>query len=141
MAYGPGQRDVTKLVPHVVLSQLEGCVPRLASGDRRADWTYVDDVADAFLACLGAPDVPGAVVEIGTGRAISVGEVATRLSALMGGAAPEIGALPDRTSEADVFADADAAARAIGWRATVDLDEGLRRTIDWYRDERGAGRI
>jgi nucleoside-diphosphate-sugar epimerase len=141
MAYGPGQRDVAKLVPHVILSQLAGRAPRLASGDRRADWIFVDDVADSLIACMKAPDVEGTVVEIGTGQGTSVGEVAERLTALTGGPAPDRGALPDRPNDQALIADAEETFRRIGWRAQIGLDEGLRRTVDWYRQERLAQRI
>jgi len=141
MAYGPGQRDVNKLVPHVILSQIEGRAPRLSSGGRRADWIFVDDVADAFIACMTAPPVESTVVEIGTGTGTSTGEIAARLTAITGGAPPEIGALPDRANDRDLVADAGDAAARIGWRAQVSLDEGLRRSVDWYRAERAAGRL
>jgi nucleoside-diphosphate-sugar epimerase len=141
MAYGAGQRDIAKLVPHVILSQLEGKAPRLASGSRRADWTYVEDVADAFIACMNVESVEGTVVEIGTGEGTSVGDIAERLAAITGGPRPEIGALADRSNDCDVVADADTTARLIGWRARVSLDEGLRRSVEWYRTERAAGRL
>jgi len=141
MAYGPGQRDVSKLVPHVILSQIEGRAPRLASGGRRADWIFVDDVADAFVACMTAPRLDDTVVEIGSGVGTSVGEVADRLTAIMGGPPAEKGALADRANDRDVVTDADATARRIGWRARISLDEGLRRSVDWYRAERAAGRL
>jgi UDP-glucose 4-epimerase len=141
MAYGPGQRDIAKLVPHVILSQLEGRAPRLASGGRRADWILVDDVVDAFIACMNVPDLEDPVVEIGTGLGTSVGEVATRITAITGGPPPEIGALPDRPNDRDVVANAADAARRIGWRAAVGLDDGLRRCVEWYRAERAAGRL
>lgn len=141
MAYGPGQRDIAKLVPHVILSQLEGRAPRLASGDRRADWVYVDDVADALIACMEAPRLEDGIVDVGTGVGTSVGEIAERLTRITGGPAPERGALPDRAQDRTVLADASETARRIGWRATCDLDTGLRRTVAWYRQERAAGRL
>jgi UDP-glucose 4-epimerase len=141
MAYGPGQRDTAKLVPHVILSQLASRAPKLASGERRADWVYVDDVADALIACMQGPVLEQSVVDVGTGVGTSVGEIAERLTRLTGGPAPERGALPDRAQDRTVLADVDAAARLIGWRATHALDDGLRRTVDWYRQERTAGRL
>jgi nucleoside-diphosphate-sugar epimerase len=140
MAYGPAQRDVTKLVPHVVLSQLDGRAPRLSSGDRRADWVYAADVADALIACMDTAGVGDSVVEIGTGHDTSVGEIAAQLTSLTGGPAPHFGALPDRPNEAALVANADETFRRLGWRAQVSLGEGLRRTVDWYRQERSAGR-
>src|SRR5207302_8267368 len=115
--------------------------PRLASGGRRADWIFVDDVTDAFVACMDADHAGDSVVEIGTGHGTSVAEIARRLTAITGGPAPDVGALPDRQHDRDVVADADGTARRIGWRAAVTLDDALRRTVEWYRAERAAGRI
>ena len=50
IVYGPGQRDVGKLVPHTILSLLRGDPPRISSGVREIDWIYLDDVVEAFLA-------------------------------------------------------------------------------------------
>jgi UDP-glucose 4-epimerase len=141
MVYGPGGRDGNKLVPHVILSQLAGRAPRLSSGRRRVDWVFVDDIADALHAAATTPGLTDAVVELGTGVATSIAEVAARLTALTGGPPPELGALPDRPNDVDIVMDAEGTARAMGWRARVGLDEGLGRTIDWYRDERAAGRM
>jgi UDP-glucose 4-epimerase len=139
MVYGPGDRRNAGFMPHVILSQLGGKRPRLSSGKRRVDWIFVDDVVDAFIAAAGAPDAGGEVLEIGTGRAVSLSEVAARLTAITGGPEPELGALPDRVSDVDVVMDAETTARVIGWRSRVELDDGLQRTVDWYRAELAAG--
>ena len=141
MVYGPGGRDANKLVPHVILSQLGGHSPRLSNGRRRVDWVFVEDVADGLLTAATAPGLGDVVVELGTGVTTSIAEVAARLTALTGGPAPELGALPDRPNDLDVVMDADATARTMGWRARIGIDEGLRRTVDWYRDERATGRM
>ena len=125
MVYGPGDRRSAGFIPHVVLSQLAGSRPRLSSGKRRVDWVFVDDVADAFVAAAAATDAGGKVLEIGAGRAVSLAEVAARLTAITGGPAPELGALPDRANDVDVVMDVEPTRKAIGWRPSVELGEGL----------------
>ena len=49
MTYGPGQ-DIRKLIPHVIVSLLNGEAPKLSSGQQQFDWIYVDDVTDGFVA-------------------------------------------------------------------------------------------
>jgi UDP-glucose 4-epimerase len=66
MAYGPGQADLTKLVPYVALSLLRGESPRLSRGRRRVDWIYVDDVVDGMLAAAQSDLVPGVTIDLGT---------------------------------------------------------------------------
>ena len=133
MIYGPHVPDRTKLVPHVVDALLDGRVPEVTSGTRLADWTHVDDTVDALLALgtrerVDVPE-PGFGVSIGTGRARSVRDVVETLVALAGSrAAPSFGARPDRAREPCVIADVDAAERAIGWRARVNLRAGLAAT-------------
>ena len=135
MVYGPGQRDLGKLVPHVVLSLLRGEGPRLTSGIRQVDWIYVDDVAAAFLAAATAGDATSLSVDVGSGEAVSIRTLVERIAVLAGSAIePEFGAIPDRPQEQIRIADVAAAERAIGWRPAVPLDEGLRRTMAWCRE-------
>ena len=135
MVYGPGQRDVRKLVPYVTCSLLRGEAPLLSSGERAVDWIYVDDVVDAFLAAATAPGVEGSSLDVGTGTLVSVRALAARLADLVGGdAEPVFGAIPDRPRERVRVADTQAAAAAIGWLPRVALDEGLARTVAFYRE-------
>ena len=100
---------------------------------------FIKNVINALLTATSAIKVSASVLEIGTGQATSVAEVAARLTAITGGPEPELGVLPDRANDVNLVMDADATARVIGWRAKVSLDEGLLRTVDWYRSERAAG--
>jgi UDP-glucose 4-epimerase len=134
MVYGPGQRDLRKLVPYVTTSLLRGDAPELMSGEREVDWVYVDDVVDAFLAAAVTPGAEGASLDIGSGELVRVREVVARLRRLVGGdAEPSFGVLPDRKLERVRVADPAPAAAAIGWRPRTSLDEGLARTVDFYR--------
>lgn len=135
MVYGPDQPDERKLVPATVLSLLRGEPPRISSGVRRVDWVYVDDVVEALVAAASAPLPPGfTTVDVGTGRTATVRDVVDRLVALVDPSlAPEVGAVADRPHEVEPVADPAPAARLLGWSPRVDLDEGLRHTVDWYR--------
>jgi nucleoside-diphosphate-sugar epimerase len=142
MVYGARQQDLKKLVPYVTLSLLRGQAPRLTSGRREIDWVYVDDVADAFVAAAVADDPAAASVDVGSGTTCSIRALVEQLVELVDPAIiPEFGAIEDRPSEQIRTADVDAAARAIGWRPQVGLDEGLQRTVEWYRRELAAGRV
>ena len=138
MVYGPGQRDLGKLVPYVTTSLLRGETPELSSGDREIDWIYVDDVVDAFLAAAVAPGGEGASLDIGSGELVSVHTLVAHLRRLVGGEVqPRFGALPDRRLERVRVADPAGAATAIGWRHRTSLQEGLARTVEFYRARLG----
>ena len=134
MVYGPGQRDLRKLVPYVTTSLLREEAPELTSGEREVDWIYVDDVVDAFLAAAVTPGAEGASLDIGSGELARVREVVAHVRRLVGGdIEPRFGAVPDRKLERVRVADPATAAAAIGWRPRTSLDEGLARTVEFYR--------
>ncbi len=133
MVYGPGQQDMSKLVPYVISCVLRGEGPKITSGSHRIDWIYIDDVVQGFINLALTPGVDGASIDLGSGSPVTIRELVDELCALMGRKIrPVYGALPDRPLEPIRVADIAASARQIGWSPTVDLTEGLRRTIDWY---------
>jgi UDP-glucose 4-epimerase len=134
MVYGPGQRDGTKLVPHVISSLLRGEGPKLSSGRREVDWVYVDDVVAAFVAAAESEKAPGSTVDVGSGELFSIRSLVERIVALVGGdARPVFGALPDRPSERPRVADLASSRETIGWGPSTPLDVGLARTVEWFR--------
>jgi nucleoside-diphosphate-sugar epimerase len=140
MAYGPGQaRD--KLIPSVTLSLLEGMSPRLSSGRGRWDWVYIDDVVEAAIIAAATPGIDGQSFDIGTGTLVSQRALVEQLVAVIGTSIlPEFGALPDRPREQERVADTGPALERLGWRATTSLEDGLRKTVAWYRANSEADR-
>jgi UDP-glucose 4-epimerase len=142
MAYGPGQADLTKLVPYVALSLLRGDSPRLSSGRRRIDWIYIDDVVDGMLAAAQSDLVPGVTIDLGTGTRSSVADVAHTIADIVGSGPPVIlGAIPDRPLEAEPVADVDRTRRMTGWAPSVPLRTGLERTVEWCRLQTLSGQV
>jgi nucleoside-diphosphate-sugar epimerase len=134
MVYGPEQEDVKKLVPYVTLSFLRGEPPRLTSGIREVDWIYVDDAVEGLLAVAKAPRLEGSAVDIGSGRLVTIRDVVERLARCTGARVKALfGALPDRPQERVRAADASSTASRTGWRTRTELEPGLDRTVDWYR--------
>jgi UDP-glucose 4-epimerase len=141
MVYGPAQPDRTKLIPYVGRCLLDGIPPELSSGTRPVDWVYVDDVVGAHLKAARAPEAHGMSLDVGSGKRVTIREVVERLAELADtGVKPLFGALPDRPFEMAPVADVEETHRLLGWRATTDLGEGLRRTMDWLRAEHSDGR-
>jgi UDP-glucose 4-epimerase len=137
MVYGPEQQDRTKLIPYAARCFLDGIPPKLSSGRRPVDWVYVDDVVEACLWAAVVPEAVGQTLDIGSGKQVTIRKVVERLADLIGtDVRPMFGALPDRPLESAPVADVDRTYRVLAWRAKTDLDAGLRRTVDWLRDQR-----
>ena len=135
MAYGPGQHK-DKIVPHVILSLLQGNRPKLASGKWEADWIYVDDVIDGFVLAASRPGIDGRTIDLGSGTLTSIAEVVTKLGTLIN---PEIeplfGGVPDRPAEVIRVADTTSSKATLGWEPETSLEHGLAATVLWYRDQ------
>jgi len=106
-------------------------------GEQTRDYVYVEDVADAVARGMAYPDVSG-VLNIGTGVATSVNELHRRLGRIAGVArAPRHGPARPGEQRRSVL-DAARAKAQLGWTGATPLDEGLQRTIAWFRTEVGA---
>jgi len=139
MVYGPGQTDLTKLVPYVTTAFLRGERPKLSSGFRLVDWICVDDVVDGLVASAYASGATGRTVDIGSGQVCSIRELVQKLRQLIPGAPePLFGAVPDRPLERPRAVDLVASYKSIGWSPSTRLHEGLHRTVDWYTSRLAA---
>ncbi|HYU45491.1 MAG TPA: SDR family NAD(P)-dependent oxidoreductase [Terriglobales bacterium] len=136
MVYGPAQLDLTKLIPYVTLSLLQGKTPKIGSGERLVDWIYVSDVVNGFVSLAQASDVDGATLDLGSGSLVSIRGIVQQLTMSIGGGVnAEFGALRDRPLEPTRVAKTAETFARIGWKPEVSLQAGLQRTVDWYRGE------
>jgi nucleoside-diphosphate-sugar epimerase len=139
MVYGPGAQDENKLVPYVTRALLAGSTPSLSSGAREVDWIFVDDVVEGLLRIATTEGTVGRVVDLGTGELATVADVVRKIYRLAGrDDEPPFGTRGDRALEQVRRADVAATAALLGWRPSVALDEGLRRTFEWFRQRRDS---
>ncbi len=133
LTYGPGQRP-RQLVPSAIRAALAGERFPMTSGVQTREWNYVDDTVAGLVRCATA-DVAG-LVNVCGGPELSVVEMVRRIFAAAGAseALVDVGALPQREGEvARFFGDATRCRELLGHVPAVSLDEGLRRTIAWWR--------
>lgn len=137
MPYGPGEQPA-RLIPHAILSALEGRAIRMTEGRQQRDVVFLDDVVEAFCLASTKPVPAGSAFNIGSGVGLPVRELVERLLDLMGRPVNLLaGALPTRPDEIMAMsADIAAAKTHLGWEPRTSLDEGLRRTIAWFTEHR-----
>lgn len=129
--YGAGQPAKTLIAGAVDAALRHEDFP-MTSGAQVRDWVHVDDVARGFVAAARSGRFAGETVGLGTGSGHSLIEVVERVYRLTGSRGkPLPGRLPERPGEVESqIADARVTEAAIGWRAEISLDEGLRRVIE-----------
>jgi len=135
--YGPRQDPAGEAgVIAIFTSRLlagDTCVVN-GDGEQTRDYVYVGDVADAVARAVASPDVAG-VANIGTGAETTVNDLYRRLARLTGvsRAAEHAPAKPGEQRRSVL--DAARAKARLGWSATTPLDEGLAKTVAWFRKE------
>ena len=135
--YGPRQHP-EKVIPRFITQALRD-EPLTVHGDGHAsrDWLYVDDDAEAIEAVIAAPvdAIAGHVLNVATGVDISVGDIADRVLDALGKPASLKAFVTERPGQVDRhIGSTEKIERLTGWRARTSFDEGLARTIDWYRE-------
>ncbi|HLA77307.1 MAG TPA: SDR family oxidoreductase [Vicinamibacteria bacterium] len=113
---------------------LSGKTPVIyGDGEQSRDFTYVGNVIEANLQALTAKKPRGVVVNVATGQRITLNELLALLARATGRPAK---ARHAKTRAGDVrhsLADIELARRVLKYRPSIDLEAGLRRTVDWYR--------
>lgn len=143
--YGPGQdphSHYAAVIPRFTMACLTGTTPVIyGDGEQARDFTYIDDVVEANLLAARFPEpARGRVLNVGGGqKPTSVNQVLAIVARLTGTAPEPIHEPPRegdiRLSEADI----SLARSLLGYDPSVGIEEGLRRTVEWFRT-RAAGR-
>jgi UDP-glucose 4-epimerase len=128
--FGPNQDPSSQyaaVVPRFITAVGEGRpVPIYGDGEQQRDFTYVANVVEANLLAAEANDVSGTVVNVATGRATSVHELADTIGSILG-TTVERELHPARTGDIrDSYADVTRARELLGWEARIGLEDGLR---------------
>jgi UDP-glucose 4-epimerase len=116
---------------------LRGQAFELWGGAQLRDLTFVDDVTESFLLAATTPDCFGKIFNIGGSPPISLRDLAELLVAVAGeGAAYSVKTFPEERAKIDIgsyYADDSAFRAATGWAPTVDVKDGLAKTLAWLR--------
>ena len=136
--FGPRQNpasDYAAAIPRFVTRLLAGQRPMVyGDGEQSRDFTYVDNVVQANILAMTAPKAVGAVVNVGIGERITINELIRTLARVLDTEA-DIEYLPSRKGDVlHSLASIDRARQLLGYEPLVGLQEGLERTVAWYRE-------
>lgn len=131
--YGP--RHTYDVIPKFIKMALKNePITIYGSGIQTRDFTYVDDMIRAFLIMGESKKAIGQVINFGTGKDVSVNHIANAITRISGSRSKAIHVKKRLAEVKKLCCDASKARKLFGWRATVGIEEGLRKNIEWARE-------
>jgi len=136
--YGPRQHP-EKFIPLFITQALRGePMPLYGDGLQEREWLFIDDFVAAFRLLLEKLEAAPAVVHVGSGDRVPNRRVAEAICRLAGAPLGLIRSVADRPGHDRRYALDSSTARGLGWTPRTSLEEGLARTVAWYRERAAA---
>ncbi|HXW34865.1 MAG TPA: SDR family NAD(P)-dependent oxidoreductase [Acidimicrobiales bacterium] len=134
--YGPRQ-SARAVIPTIITQALTGGVCRLGTLDTFRDFTFVDDTAEGFVALAASAGTIGEVVNLGSGKSVSVRDVVAKVEHIVGHpieiVVEDKRIRPEKSEVSRLLSDPSKALKLADWQARVSLEEGLQRTATWIQ--------
>lgn len=135
--YGPGEKHQpeTHAIPNFISSALKGePLPVFWAGEQTRDFIYVEDLAEAHIKALDLSGIN--IFNVGSDHGIKVKEVIELLGKIIGKEL-EVKDLGERPGDVEAnYASSEKLKQATGWQAKNSLEEGLRKTVEWFKEKK-----
>ncbi|MFH0732445.1 MAG: GDP-mannose 4,6-dehydratase [Candidatus Omnitrophota bacterium] len=130
--YGP--RHTYDVIPKFIELALKGQTLTVhGTGEQSRDFTYVDDMIDAFMIMGSHKDAVGKAVNFGTGKAITINYIAEKIKEISGSGSKIVHTAERKAQVPKLLCNYSLAKKLFGWKPKIFIDEGLRRNIEWAR--------
>jgi UDP-glucose 4-epimerase len=137
-AYGPGQAvppSHPPVIPHFIKQALSGSTPTIfGSGRQTRDFIYISDVVDALTTAGLVDDVNGLIINVGTGEEVSINDLLKRVEKHLERRVLSLHNPGQSGGVSRLVADTELAEKALGFRAKVDIDEGLLLLLEGQQE-------
>lgn len=136
IAYGPGQ-GMDMFLPALISSLISGEKFPMTEGSQTRDFIYISDLIDAFLRAAVIASPAGQIYNIGSGQGIRIADMAIKLERIFGNPGlVQFGKRPYRPLDVMEYAvDCRRAREELQWEPQVFFEEGLKKTIEYYREK------
>ena len=135
LTYGPGQGD-RRFLPQIIRSCVAGIQFPVSRGEQLRDFCYVTDVVRAIFLALESPSAIGQVINVGSGKPISIRSAIEHVRSVIGKGVPSYGQVAYRAGEnMSLYPDISRARSLLGWEPQVSFEEGIRKTISALAQE------
>lgn len=134
--FGPRQ-SLRAIIPTIITQCLAGNTIRLGNLHPTRDLNYITDIVEGFILSVSEPKATGRTINLGSGREISIYELVQLIARIINQSinieGDEHRVRPEKSEVERLLADNTLARTLLGWKQIVSLEEGLKRTIEWIR--------
>lgn len=132
LTYGP--RQVNKMfIPSLIINALQNKDFRMTKGEQTREFNYVDDIVDGMLKSALSKKAIGEIINIGNGKEYRIINVAKKILEVIDSKSKLDTSLPYRPGETMHFYCSNKKAKdLLDWKPSTSLEEGLKKTIEWY---------
>ncbi|MCJ7816582.1 MAG: SDR family NAD(P)-dependent oxidoreductase [Candidatus Aenigmarchaeota archaeon] len=131
IVYGPGQ-DKGMLIPDAIMSMLGGKPLKTTKGEQTRDFVYIGDMVEALILTSSEKEAAGQTYNVCTGKETKIRDVVSEIARLTGGKSDAV--LPYRENEVFSHFGDNSKLRSIGWEPKTGVHEGLKKTVEWYKN-------
>jgi nucleoside-diphosphate-sugar epimerase len=133
LVYGPGQ-GIERFIPQII----KGCINNqkfpTSKGEQLRDFCFIDDVIQAIFSSLDNDNVHGEVINIASGKPISIKRMVNTIVDMIGSGEPQFDQIAYRSGEnMALYGDITKAKKLLDWKPSVGLEQGLAETIKWVK--------
>jgi UDP-glucose 4-epimerase len=133
--FGPYQ-SAKAVIPELIINCLRGEAIKTTKGEQTREFNYVSNIVDGLILAAAHDGKIDGPVNIAAGEEVSIRDLVTKIAELTETRTQiDVGALPYRPTEIwRMYADSTRGRETLGWKPEVSLEEGLKRTIEWFRE-------
>jgi UDP-glucose 4-epimerase len=131
--YGP-KDDPTWFLPYIIKELLKGRSPKITKAEQLWDYIYIDDVIDAIVKIIDKDNISG-IFNLGSGQSIELRQIINKVKNLINPNLDiQFGIVSYREDQImHLESDIDKISKEIKWTPSIKIDEGLKKTVDWFK--------
>jgi len=135
LVYGPGQKN-SRFIPQIIQGCLNDLDFPVSHGEQLRDFCFISDITEAIFLALNNSNIHGEIINIASGKPVSIKEVVVMIQNIIGSGRPKFGEVRYRVGEnMALFADISKARKLLNWNPKIVLREGLVKTIESYQNQ------
>ena len=137
LVYGPNQ-DTNRVIPITISNAMRDKEFDCSDGTQLRDFLYIDDAITAIIKILKNKEIAGEIINIGSGKPSKIKSIIIKICKIVGSGKPNFGKIKFRKDEINcLYPSIFKAKKIINWKPRIDLNLGLKKTINYYKRKNG----